>query len=375
MITALFGDALLDPATGDTVRNATVLVEDGRVLKSGPRDQVSVPSDAVRVDAEGLTLLPGLVDCHVHLRSTGTGRDMGEWLATPPSLWVLQTVPAAARTLEAGFTSVRDAGGSPAAVRMAIDRGLFPGPRMMVAVTAISQTGGHTDQHFMCGADIRPPIADVPNSVVDGAESMRKRVREILRAGADWIKLCTSGGVLSPNDSPQHPTLTVEEIRAAVEEASAKGRQVMAHAQATAGIKNALSAGVATIEHGIWLDDDAIEMMLDGGRALVPTLVAPLWVIRHAEAGRMPKWAADKGRAVFEDHKASVRRAIEARVTIAFGARSSRCNPPFLTLNVRRPSVRSTARERSITATIFKNPGVRSRMTTPMQMFVTGASG
>ena len=319
MITALFGDALLDPATGDTVRNATVLVEDGRVLKSGPRDQVSVPSDAVRVDAEGLTLLPGLVDCHVHLRSTGTGRDMGEWLATPPSLWVLQTVPAAARTLEAGFTSVRDAGGSPAAVRMAIDRGLFPGPRMMVAVTAISQTGGHTDQHFMCGADIRPPIADVPNSVVDGAESMRKRVREILRAGADWIKLCTSGGVLSPNDSPQHPTLTVEEIRAAVEEASAKGRQVMAHAQATAGIKNALSAGVATIEHGIWLDDDAIEMMLDGGRALVPTLVAPLWVIRHAEAGRMPKWAADKGRAVFEDHKASVRRAIEARVTIAFG--------------------------------------------------------
>lgn len=319
MITALFGDALLDPASGDTVRNATVLVEDGRVLKSGPRDQVPVPSDAVRVDAEGLTLLPGLVDCHVHLRSTGTGRDMGEWLATPPSLWVLQTVPAAALTLEAGFTSVRDAGGSPAAVRMAIDRGLFPGPRMMVAVTAISQTGGHTDQHFMCGADIRPPIADVPNSVVDGAESMRKRVREILRAGADWIKLCTSGGVLSPNDSPQHPTLTVEEIRAAVEEASAKGRQVMAHAQATAGIKNALSAGVATIEHGIWLDDDAIEMMLDGGRALVPTLVAPLWVIRHAEAGRMPKWAADKGRAVFEDHKASVRRAIEARVKIAFG--------------------------------------------------------
>ena len=319
MITALFGDALLDPASGDTVRNATVLVEDGRVLKSGPRDQVSVPSDAVRVDAEGLTLLPGLVDCHVHLRSTGTGRDMGEWLATPPSLWVLQTVPAAALTLEAGFTSVRDAGGSPAAVRMAIDRGLFPGPRMMVAVTAVSQTGGHTDQHFMCGADIRPPIADVPSSVVDGAESMRKRVREILRAGADWIKLCTSGGVLSPNDSPHHPTLTVDEIRAAVEEASAKGRQVMAHAQATAGIKNALTAGVATIEHGIWLDDDAIEMMLDGDRALVPTLVAPLWVIRHAEAGRMPKWAADKGRAVFEDHKTSVRRAIEARVKIAFG--------------------------------------------------------
>lgn len=319
MPVAVFADALLDPATGETTAGAVVVVEDGVVVAAGSRDRVQVPAGAERIDAEGLTLLPGLIDCHVHLRSKGTGRDMAEWLATPPSLWVLQTVPAARATLDAGFTSVRDAGGSPAAVRMAIDAGLFPGPRMQVAVTALSQTGGHTDQHFMCGADLRPPIADVPDSVVDGVEPMRQRVREVIRAGADWIKLCTSGGVLSPNDAPHHATLTVEEIRAAVEEGAAQGRKVMAHAQATAGIKNALVAGVATIEHGIWLDDDALEMMLDGGRALVPTLVAPLWVIRHADAGRMPRWAADKGRAVFEDHKASVRRAIEAGVIVAFG--------------------------------------------------------
>jgi imidazolonepropionase-like amidohydrolase len=148
---------------------------------------------------------------------------------------------------------------------------------------------------------------------------MRQRVREVIRAGADWIKLCTSGGVLSPNDMPHHATLTLDEIRAAVEEGAAQGRKVMAHAQANAGIKNALRAGVATIEHGIWLDGDAIEMMLDGRRALVPTLVAPLWVIRHAEQGRMPQWAADKGRAVFEDHKASIRMAIESGVQIGFG--------------------------------------------------------
>ncbi len=155
--------------------------------------------------------------------------------------------------------------------------------------------------------------------MVDGVEPMRRRVREVIRAGADWIKLCTSGGVLSPNDLPHHPTLTVDEIRAAVEEAAAQGRNVMAHAQANAGIKNALIAGVATIEHGIWLDGDAIEMMLDGERALVPTLVAPLWVTRHAERGRMPAWAAEKGRAVYEDHRASVRLAIESGVRIAFG--------------------------------------------------------
>jgi imidazolonepropionase-like amidohydrolase len=171
----------------------------------------------------------------------------------------------------------------------------------------------------MCGADLDIPLPDRPHSVVDGVEAMRLRVREVIRAGADWIKLCTSGGVLSPGDQPHHATLTLEEVRAAVEEATSKGRKVMAHAQANAGIKNALKGGVATIEHGIWLDGDAIEMMLDGHNALIPTLVAPQWVIRHAEAGKMPAYAADKARAVVADHVASIRQAIEAGVTIAFG--------------------------------------------------------
>jgi imidazolonepropionase-like amidohydrolase len=253
------------------------------------------------------------------MRSKGNGRDLTEWLATPPSLWVLQTVPAARLTLEAGFTTVRDAGGAPNGVRLAIERGIMPGPRTVLAVTSLSQTGGHTDQHFACGADIGIKLPDVPDPIVDGVEPMRQRVREVIRAGADWIKLCTSGGVLSPNDSPMHATLTVDEIRAACEEAAAQGRQVMAHAQATEGIKNALRGGVATIEHGIWLDDDCCEMMLDGRRALVATLVAPLWVLRHAEAGRMPDWATVKARAAVDDHKRSFQRALEAGVTIAFG--------------------------------------------------------
>ncbi len=320
MPTALLAGALLDPATGETVRDAAVLVEQGRVIKTGSRSQLQVPRDAERIDAEGLTLLPGLIDCHVHLCAHGDGLDLGRWLATPPSLSLLYCVPAAQRTLEAGFTCVRDAGLTPAGVRMAVEKGLFPGPRMLLAIGILSQTGGHTDNHFACGADLRMvPMPDVPSEVVDGVEPMRKRVREVIRSGADWIKLCTSGGVLSPGDAPHHPTLTLDEIRAAVEEAAAQGRQVMAHAQANAGIKNALRAGVATIEHGIWLDGDAIEMMLDGGRTLVPTLVAPLWVIRHAEQGRMPKWAEDKGRAVFDDHKRSIKMAIEAGVRIAFG--------------------------------------------------------
>jgi imidazolonepropionase-like amidohydrolase len=318
-ISALYADALFDPATGETLRNATIVSQGGRVTRAGKRDQVRVPVDATRVDAEGLTVLPGLIDCHVHLRSKGEGRDMVDWLGTPPSLWVLQTVPSSRKTLDAGFTAVRDAGGAPAAVRMAIERGYFPGPRVKCAVTAISQTGGHTDLLFPCGADIRPQIADVPPYVVDGVEPMRKRVREVIRAGADWIKLCTSGGMISPSDSPHHAALTLDEVRAAVDEAAAQGRKVMAHAQATQGIKNALVAGVATIEHGVFLDDETIELMLEGRRALVPTLAATVWVLRHADQGRMPAWASDKARSVFEDHKRSIKRAIDAKVRIAFG--------------------------------------------------------
>ncbi len=311
--------ALLDPATGETTPDAVILIDNGRVTKAGPRASVQVPRDAESVDASDLTVLPGLIDCHVHLTSLGEGLDFTRELTTPPTFELMRAVRAARRTLEAGFTSVRDAAGSPAGIRMAIDAGYFPGPRMFVTVSALSQTGGHTDSHFMCGADLDIPLPDRPHQVVDGVEPMRQRVREVIRAGADWIKLCTSGGVLSPGDQPHHTALTLEEIQAAVHEAATQGRKVMAHAQANAGIKNALRGGVATIEHGIWLDGDAIEMMLDGHNALVPTLVAPQWVIRHAEAGKMPAYAADKGRAVIKDHNESIRLAIEAGVKIAFG--------------------------------------------------------
>ena len=135
MITAVFGDALLDPATEQLTRQAVIVIEDGLVVASGARDHIAVPAGATPIDAEGLTLLPGLVDSHVHLRSRGNGRDLAEQLATPPSMWVLNAVPAARATLEAGFTAVRDAGGTPAGVKMAIERGFFPGPRLMVAVT------------------------------------------------------------------------------------------------------------------------------------------------------------------------------------------------------------------------------------------------
>ena len=320
---AVLADALYDPARAETTRPAAVLVDGGRVVAGGRRGPVHVPADAERVDAAGLTVLPGLIDCHVHLCFHGRGIDLGESLATPPSLTLLHAVESCRNTLSAGFTTVRDAGGTPAAVRIAVERGYFPGPRMVLAIQILSQTGGHADQHFPCGVELPwNPVPDLPHSVVDGVEAMRRRVREVIRAGADWIKLCTSGGVLSPGDSPHHATFTPAEIEAAVQEAAAQGRKVMAHAQANAGIKNALRGGVSTIEHGIWIDDEALDLFRNGSRALVPTLVAPQWVVRHAEAGRMPAFAAEKGRHIAEDHRASIRRAMEAGVVVAFGTDS-----------------------------------------------------
>src|SRR5215472_11892246 len=159
--TAIFGDALLDPVTGEITREAVVIVEEGRVTASGARSRVHAPRDGQRIDAEGLTLLPGLIDCHVHLCVTGTTYDLGERLSRPPSLTVLQAVDACARDLAAGFTSVRDAGGTPSGVRMAVERGYFAGPRMKLAIQILSQTGGHADNMFPCGAAV--PLANTPD--------------------------------------------------------------------------------------------------------------------------------------------------------------------------------------------------------------------
>jgi imidazolonepropionase-like amidohydrolase len=321
---AILGATIIDGTGHDPISNAAIVIEGGRIKAVGPRDAVLVPQVASVIHADGKTLLPGLIDCHVHL-SVEAGMNMMRRMMTPPSLGLMHAVPNCKVTLEGGITTVRDAGGTPAGVKMAVERGMFPGPRMLVAVTILSQTGGHADDYLPCCVDMRlGNYPDVPHGVVDGVDGMRKKTREILRAGADWIKLCTSGGVLSVAGDPSSPQFTVEEISAAVYEAGAHYKRCMAHAQSTIGIKNALKAGVASIEHGIWLDDEAIDTMKKQGAYLVPTLVAPRDVIAFAEAnaGALPEVMVNKAKAVADDHSASIRKAIQAGVKIAMGTDS-----------------------------------------------------
>jgi imidazolonepropionase-like amidohydrolase len=315
---ALRCGTLIDGTGADPMTNATLLIEDHTIVGVDPSGGVPRGVDQI-LDAQHLSVMPGLIDAHVHFASSTWS--LQERLLTPYSLSVAHALNHARITLEAGFTSVRDAAGTPRGVKQAIDQALFPGPRMRIAVAALSQTGGHGDSLMPNGANVRPTNSEMPHTVVDGVDEVRRAVREVLRAGADQIKVHTSGGVMSPNDEPGATGFSPEEIAAIVYEARAAGKTVMAHAQATQGIKNAVLGGIHSIEHGIYLDEEVIDAMKQRGTWLVATLVAPLWVIRRGERepGSVPPYALRKAREVVADHQASFRLAVERGVKIAMG--------------------------------------------------------
>ena len=322
MTTAIVNATLIDGTGADPVPNAGLLVnDDGRIERSGAG--IEPPRDADVIDAGGRTLMPGMIDCHVHLY--GRVAPLQERLLTPPTLQLFYGARNALRTLDAGITTVRDAAGSPAGFKMAIERGLIPGPRMRIAIAMLSQTGGHGDSTMPAGVATGVRAGpEWPEHVVDGPDEVRRAVRALLRAGADFIKLASTGGVLSPSDEPGHTAFTPEEIGVMVYEARAAGKTCMAHAQGTQGIRNAVEAGVESIEHGIYLDDALIEDMKRRGTFLVPTLVAPVWVLRHAERapGTVLPQSVRKTKEVMESHKESFRRAVAAGVRIAMGTDS-----------------------------------------------------
>jgi len=321
MVLAITNGTIIDGRGNDPLIG-TLLIEDEHITAVGRQDKVTIPHNATVIDAMGGSILPGLIDCHVHFMLEYP--DIMRELTTQPSLRLLQAVPRMRATLEAGVTTVRDAGGSPAGLKIAVERGIIAGPRMQVAVSLISQTGGHGDGFFPCCVDIGLfgiRFYDVPDGVADGVDEVRKTTREILRAGADWIKLATTGGVLSASDAPTSSQLTVEEIATAVYEAVAQEKRCMAHAQGSQGIKNALLGGVASIEHGVYLNDELIDLMIEKDVYLVPTLLAPLAVVEFAKEHPdiLPPMMAAKAIGVIEAHKQSFRRATEAGVKVAMG--------------------------------------------------------
>ena len=325
MTLAITNGTIIDGHGGDPITGMTILIEGEHITAIGRADQLTLPRETTVIDAMGGSILPGLIDTHVHFIMEYP--DVLRGLLTPPALRLLQAIPRMRATLDAGVTTVRDAGGSPAGLKMAVERGIIAGPRMQVAVSLISQTGGHGDGFYPCCIDIGlfgGRFEDVPHGVADGVDEIRHTVREVLRAGADWIKLATTGGVLSTSDAPTSSQLTLDEIATAVYEAAAQEKRCMAHAQGTQGIKNALLAGVVSIEHGIYLTDEIIDLMLQKDAWLVPTLVAPQSVAKYSVAHPdiLPPMMAAKSLSVIEAHQQSFRMAVEAGVKIAMGTDS-----------------------------------------------------
>ena len=320
--TVLHGGMVFD-GTGAPAASADVLIEDGKIV-----DVASQLDGDEGVDVSGRWIIPGLFDCHTHVMFGPELMDTARRVNTPFSSRFYDAVHNLEATLRQGVTTVRDAAGADLGVKTAVDRGRIRGPRMQISIAMLSQTGGHGDGWTLCGAELGlgGQYPGMPHAVVDGPDAMRQKVRELLRAGADVIKVATSGGVLSPRDDPRHGHFRDEELEVLVAEATAAGKYVMAHAQATDGIKAAVRTGIRSIEHGIFLDDEAIGMMLERGTFLVPTLSAPRGVFAARDAGiPVPDVMLEKCAMVMEMHTASISRAIAAGVKVAMGTDSGVC--------------------------------------------------
>jgi imidazolonepropionase-like amidohydrolase len=269
MRTVFRGGKVFD-GTMAPLADADVVIEEGRIVEVGP----GLDGDE-GVDCAGKALLPGLFDAHVHL--TGTYEDDELTIQHRPFSYGFYQTPAnLMTTLRLGITSVRDAGGADAGLRRAVDDGVLVGPRMQVAITMLSQTGGHNDEWLPSGGLSAgwQPYPGFPSGVCDGVDGVREKVREVIRAGADVIKIASSGGFFSPADDPMDPHFAQDELDMIVSTAADLGRWVMSHAHGPEGIKRATRAGVRSIEHGTFLDQESAELMLERGTWLVPTITS-----------------------------------------------------------------------------------------------------
>jgi len=295
-----------------------VVIDGDRITAAGPRAALSWPADAEVIDARGRTLIPGLIDAHDHLASHGYGLATRLGLDEPASTAHLRTARVLAETLAMGYTTVRDAGGLDAGFKLAVEQGLIPGPRLVLALQIISPTGGIGDRvspsgHDCCGA--HDPL--LPPCVANGPDPVRDVVRTMVRAGADVIKTATTGGASSrPGHGPLDAAFSLAEMEALVTESHALGRRVMCHALGGPGLRTALAAGVDSIEHGCYLDEDAtlLGQMAVQGTFFVPTLTVYVY---HRESPA--PHVRERAVALHAHHVASVRRALELGVPIAAG--------------------------------------------------------
>lgn len=318
MTSLLFHDAVIFDCTGaDPKSGMSVLVDDGRISRVATTSAIGAPAVDRTIDCAARTLMPGLTDAHVHFGAVDTGAPEQE----PQShvSYVLKVAENIRLALDEGFTTVRDAGGLDPAYAVAVASGQLPGPRILPSGSFLTITGGHGDHRspWSDQAEHSIPGLVAHSEIVDGADQVRRAARTQLRRGATQVKLMVSGGVMSPNDPLESVQFSVPEIRAAVEEAQAFGKYVMAHAHTSASMQNAISAGVRSLEHGSMLDEATARGIVQAGAFIVPTTVILEILLRWQG---MPEFSRQKAERVLAKTAESVRMAQAAGVNMGSGS-------------------------------------------------------
>ena len=313
-LTLIRAGRLFDPVSGQMLENQEILIRGKKIEQVGKG--LNVPSGTHEIDLRNATVLPGFVDVHTHLTSElGHAGYEGLGISVPRS--ALTGAKNARITLLAGFTTVRNvgaAGYSDVALRDAINDGDVIGPRMQVSGPPLGITGGHCDSNLL-------PFAFhfSAEGVADGVPAVIAKVRETIKYGADVIKFCASGGVLSKGDNPLLEQYSPEEMQALITESHRLGRKVATHAHSTIAIKDAVRAGVDSIEHGIFLDDEGIQLMKQHGTYLVPTSYPLFWFEQNESKMNLPPWIVEKAAIIIPAAKENMRKAFQAGVKVALG--------------------------------------------------------
>ncbi len=320
---------LIDGTGRTPTKKAVVVIEEARIKEVGKASEIKVPDEAELIDASGKTIMPGLVDSHMHFMGLVSDKFVEERIVRPQELRIIKSVFDARDLLEAGFTTVKDCGSRGGiflkrAMKEKWSEGIIKAPRVLAAGRALSQTFGHGDYHYL-------PIEyaqQLNPCICDGVPECIKAARLALREGADFIKVMTSGGVMSQLDRPEHTQFTLEEIRAIVREAEKVGTFVTAHCQGTEAIKLSIEGGIRTIDHAFYPDEEAIEMAIEKDVAFVPTLSINQQIIKGGVDAGYPPWAVEKAEEAWEETCRNIEKSHRAGVHIC--AATDFCGSPLL---------------------------------------------
>ncbi len=313
---ALKGAKLIDGNGGEPITDAVLVIANGRIKTVGAADKITIPQDTKTIDVKGKTIMPGLIDAHIHMLGLKDS-NQALWVIDSPHVRGMRGVMDVWKILDSGFTTIRDVGGMFAIyLKQAINEGKIVGPRILASGLVVTQTAGHGDWHL-----VPREWADrmMLGRVADGVAEVRKAAREQLREGADLLKIMTTGGVMSEKDSPSAVQYSMEEIRAFTEEARNAEVKTTTHCHGAQGAKNAILGGIDCIEHGTMIDEECVEMMVKHGTNLVPTFsIVEAIVTRGRDCG-VTEGSVQKAEAVIKNHMNNFLMAYRAGVTCGLG--------------------------------------------------------